>query len=223
MFKLDQAIAEWRRQMLDAGIRTPVPLDELESHLHEEVERQMRARVGAEQAFRDAVQRMGQAQALKTEFAKAGKAPAALGKLMGSACVFLVGFILLLSGFTFFQMRMGLGEQIVAYLAVAITMVVACGWRYAVPFLPVFPNRRKRMVVGWACILFGFGCSFFLSNIILPRFEHDQNGQIPALGFWLVFPIAVCSCLGLALMMSARAREYWGMNKVSRKRTAAAR
>ena len=38
MFDLEQAIAEWRKQMLAAGIKAPVPLDELESHLREEVE-----------------------------------------------------------------------------------------------------------------------------------------------------------------------------------------
>ena len=32
MFDLEQAIADWRRQMLAAGIKTPVPLEELKSH-----------------------------------------------------------------------------------------------------------------------------------------------------------------------------------------------
>ena len=40
MFDLEQSIADWRRQMLAAGIKTPVPLEELESHLREEIERQ---------------------------------------------------------------------------------------------------------------------------------------------------------------------------------------
>ncbi len=31
MFDLENAIADWRRQMLAAGIQTPVPLEELES------------------------------------------------------------------------------------------------------------------------------------------------------------------------------------------------
>jgi hypothetical protein len=41
MFNLEQSIIEWRKQMLAAGIKTPVPLDELEIHLREEIERQM--------------------------------------------------------------------------------------------------------------------------------------------------------------------------------------
>ena len=43
MFNLNEEIAEWRRQMLAAGIETPVPLNELESHLREDVEQQMRS------------------------------------------------------------------------------------------------------------------------------------------------------------------------------------
>jgi hypothetical protein len=38
MFNLEQAISEWRRQMIAVGIKTPVPLEELESHLREDVE-----------------------------------------------------------------------------------------------------------------------------------------------------------------------------------------
>src|SRR2546428_7761154 len=70
MFNLDQAIADWRRQMLAAGIKTPVPLNELESHLRDDVEQQVRSGVNAQPAFESAVQRIGQAGALKGEFAK---------------------------------------------------------------------------------------------------------------------------------------------------------
>jgi len=41
MFDLEQSVSDWRRQMLAAGIRTPVPLDELETHLREDIEQQM--------------------------------------------------------------------------------------------------------------------------------------------------------------------------------------
>ena len=40
MLDLEQSIAEWRRQMLAAGLKTPVPLEELESHLRDEIEQQ---------------------------------------------------------------------------------------------------------------------------------------------------------------------------------------
>lgn len=76
MFDLDQAIAEWRKQMLAAGIQSPVPLDELEMHLRDEIERQTQSGLSAQLAFESAVQRIGQAKTLKSEFAKTDRTKA---------------------------------------------------------------------------------------------------------------------------------------------------
>jgi hypothetical protein len=73
MFDLEQSIAEWRKQMLAAGIKSPVLLDELESHLREEIEEQTKSGNSPQQAFEMAVDRIGQAILLRQEFAKAGE------------------------------------------------------------------------------------------------------------------------------------------------------
>lgn len=70
MFDLEQSIADWRKQMIAAGIKTPVPLEELEIHLREEIERQMRSELNEQNAFEISVQQIGQAKPLKTEFKK---------------------------------------------------------------------------------------------------------------------------------------------------------
>jgi hypothetical protein len=72
MFDLELAIADWRREMLAGGLKTPMPMEELESHLREDVARQMQSGVSAEHAFVTALQRLGQAGSLKSEFAKVG-------------------------------------------------------------------------------------------------------------------------------------------------------
>ena len=72
MFYLEQSIIEWRRQMLAAGIKTPVPLEELECHLREEIEEQVQSGVSEQQAFEIAVRQIGQADLLKAEFRNAG-------------------------------------------------------------------------------------------------------------------------------------------------------
>lgn len=56
--------------MRAAGITSPVLLEELESHLREEVERQMRAGLDAPSAFAIGVGQIGQAKTLQTEFTK---------------------------------------------------------------------------------------------------------------------------------------------------------
>src|ERR1017187_6604255 len=72
MFDLEQSIAEWRKQMLAAGIKTPVPLEELEIHLREDIAQQVKSGLSAQQAFGSAVNKIGQAPELKKEFKKIG-------------------------------------------------------------------------------------------------------------------------------------------------------
>jgi len=71
MLDLEQAIAAWREQMLAAGIQSPVPLEELESHLREEIERQVEAGRNEPSAFEFAVNKVGQPGSLKNEFNRA--------------------------------------------------------------------------------------------------------------------------------------------------------
>jgi hypothetical protein len=71
MFDLEQAISQWREQMLAAGIKAPVPLEELEGHLRDEIDRQVQAGASEAAAFDLAIGKMGQPESLKTEFRKA--------------------------------------------------------------------------------------------------------------------------------------------------------
>jgi Clp amino terminal domain, pathogenicity island component len=72
MFNLEKAIVEWRRQMTVGGIRSPRLLDELESHLRDDMEQQILSGSDPQQAFEAAVQKIGRADALKCEFEKVG-------------------------------------------------------------------------------------------------------------------------------------------------------
>jgi Clp amino terminal domain, pathogenicity island component len=90
MFNLDHAITEWRRKMISAGIKSSAVLDELENHLREDVEQQMRSGTAGEQAFRAAVQRVGAAENLNREFAKVSCPAARLSHNTLRACCFVV-------------------------------------------------------------------------------------------------------------------------------------
>ena len=71
MFDLEEQITNWRQQMLAAGIKTPVPLEELESHLRDAIEQQVQLGVDPQQAFHAAARQIGHANDLKSEFTKA--------------------------------------------------------------------------------------------------------------------------------------------------------
>ena len=68
MFNLEQSIVDWRQQMLAAGIKTPVPLEELEIHLREDIEQQLHKGISAQIAFDAAVKQLGHAHVLRQEF-----------------------------------------------------------------------------------------------------------------------------------------------------------
>jgi len=73
MFDLEKAISEWRQLMLGAGVKTEEILNELEGHLRDDIEREIRAGLSSQQAFESAAKRIGGADQLKCEFAKVNR------------------------------------------------------------------------------------------------------------------------------------------------------
>lgn len=73
MFNLETSITNWRTQMLAAGLWDATALDELEGHLRDDIELQIRTGRSVEDAFTRATQQIGQAPHLRTEFAKTGE------------------------------------------------------------------------------------------------------------------------------------------------------
>jgi hypothetical protein len=72
MSDLDAQIEKWRRQMADGGVHAVEVMEELESHLREDIEAQQSAGVGEQEAFAASVARLGGAEVLKKEFDKVG-------------------------------------------------------------------------------------------------------------------------------------------------------
>ena len=59
--------------MLAAGIKSPVPLEELEIHLREEIEQHIKSGLNEAEAFQAVVEKIGQAHLLQKEFKKVEK------------------------------------------------------------------------------------------------------------------------------------------------------
>jgi len=70
MFNLDQAIAEWRRQMAAGGNKNSTILDELESHLRDDIRTRVAAGDLEARAFELAVAKMGSPSVVRNEFNK---------------------------------------------------------------------------------------------------------------------------------------------------------
>jgi len=173
MFDLEQSIANWRRHMLAAGITTPVPLDELEIHLREDIERQMQSGLSAQQAFGIAAKKIGQAPELKREFKKAGAAMEMqkIIKLAGLICIAVAIFcplfmflpFLLDHGLrhtpspsaphaVFFPFLLVLMAKMLGLAIYAATVAaIVLSWKYNHKFLPVIHSQPLRRAVGIMC------------------------------------------------------------------------
>ena len=167
MFDLEKAIADWQRQMMAAGIKTPVPLEELEIHLREEIERQMRSGLDVQKAFEAATRQIGQARALRSEF---GKNDVSIGarfvELTGIAWGVIAGLFSLWTLFFLFTIHeVNWVGRMLGLVAIASTVL---SWRYGYRVLPVIRHRHVRTLMGFAgCIVSILWMGTFV-KLILP-------------------------------------------------------
>src|SRR5439155_8951122 len=70
MFDLESQIGGWRSDVAAAMGNVPEPLDELESHLRDDIERRIQLGADAQSAFEAARAQLGEAKRLAQEFAK---------------------------------------------------------------------------------------------------------------------------------------------------------
>jgi hypothetical protein len=167
MFNLEPSIADWRRQMLAAGIKTPVPLEELESHLREEIERQMRSGLDEKKAFEAATRQIGQARALRSEFEKNDVSIGArFVELTGIAWGVIAGLFSLWTLFFLFTIHeVNWVGRMLGLVAIAST---GLSWRYGYRVLPVIRHRHVRTLMGFAgCIVSILWMGTFV-KLILP-------------------------------------------------------
>jgi hypothetical protein len=215
MFDLEQSIMEWRQQMLAAGIKTPVPLEELEIHLREEIERQMEAGLNEQASFISAVQKLGPAHSVQNEFMKVDKTRNALEwKLMEIGLTLATILVPLLFGGIVLQrssfIDMTAAEELSSLAALAAFSLLAWSGRLGHRFLPVIQNRRIRDAILFSCCvpLMLWWVVFF--RLILPRHDFTMGEFLVAFTWAFFTPVGVC--IGL----------NWGIETVARKRSAPA-
>lgn len=210
MFDLEQSISEWRKQMLETGIKTPVPLEELEGHLREDLEQQMQSGLNPQQAFEIAVRKMGQADVLKKEFTRAGQsAGAQLAKLAGIACLVIAGSFSLLILSALSHHAAGWLFKLLGLSALAATFL---SWRYGYRFLPVIRNQPVRAAIGGACCLAGIVwiqlCIHFVPHFMVhPAGSDLPFGQFMAAFLWAWNVTAILGGIAYGLEKAARRND----------------
>jgi hypothetical protein len=206
MFNLDQAILEWRRQMLAADIKSPVPLDELESHLRDEIEQQVKSGLSEAEAFKTAIQKIGRAHLVQHEFKKIESRWEGLERKLTE--------ILLVAGPVLASLSMGRsvllnrdmtpGQKMSCLAGFAMFTLLVWGGRLGYRVFPVIRARRMRNAIGIST----FVLLLVLFFVVLQRHEYTV-GQLPVAVVW-----------GWVAPMGAWAGLYCGIETAARKKLA---
>jgi len=218
MFELNQAIADWRGRMLNAGIKGPVTLDELESHLREEVERQIHAGTNEEQAFQRAVQKMGQGDTLCREFEKLEDAGRKRARelLRRWSVVAGIGLIYLMIAWTWWLgVREGKFEitwveiLLLAGVAAPIILFVRVG-RSLAKHLPMI-NEKSVLAIALGALFL----AALLFRIFFPVVSFTNIVHLQIVVLWCLSPM-----LGFGNCVSAWHQQCEKFHKTNQKQTA---
>jgi hypothetical protein len=208
MFDLEQSIEEWRRQMLSAGIKTPVPLEELESHLRDDVEQQVRSGSSAQQAFEIAVGRIGQAKSLRMEFKKVGTMDKAQQrKRAGLMFAVILGLYSLVVAWILSKNDLTLNERLSGFASLATMLAsIFVIWRIVPRFFPVIANKTFQSALGMIGGISGIAWFFAFVYFILPRCNFTQ-GQLLVAVFWAFVPEMVLPATAFLFLDKSESQE----------------
>jgi hypothetical protein len=180
MFNLDEAISHWRREMAGAGIPGSRLLDELESHLRDDIDALVSAGMPEAQAFRLAVSRLGEADSVSAEFRKLSNTssmPVKIGARLWTGLLVVLAARLLMGVITG-RMSLLLSAHIFSltagYAAAFLTggfgiYYVCCRWFRALS--PIRQQSLSRAVL----VLSRFSVGLVLAGLLLGMFWSGQH------------------------------------------------
>ena len=199
MFNLEQAITDWRRQMVTGGIESRELLDELESHLRDEIERQIYSGINEQNAYLAAVASIGPARALKGEFAKVAKSDRGQRRIFLRTFYFgSVAFVLLVNTWTLLAYELSTLQRSLGVSAVSLICLYLACLPHLLRSLPAVRYDRLEKAIKMASSLVWVWPIWALLEA--EHVVHVDIGIVPAMILW---------CLYAAMAMSAFA---YGLN-----------
>jgi len=191
--------------MLAAGIKTPVPLEELEIHLREEIEQRMELGFSAPQAFEAAIQQIGKANMLKPEFEKVEETKEAReSKRSQIALIFsLCMFLLLFAAYFLFDSELTSGQRMSGLAAVATTVLFVYIGHLGYRLFPVILNWRARLITGLSGYLLYVLWVVVFVHIILPRLDFTVSQLFMAICWASTVPLGFLDGIILGLEKAA--------------------
>jgi uncharacterized membrane protein YeiB len=208
MFNLEPSISEWRRQMLVAGIKSPVPLEELEAHLREEIERQVMSGIHEQMAFSNAVGMMGNAEPLKEQFKRAqavdiSKQRKFAANFYSAVLMFYVLatiYAMTRNNLSVFEWCLGIAAQL-ALLALSWVC-----WRQVPIWSSAMSNRSLQSAVGLMGGISGAIWFLAFAYFILPHCDFTTGELMVALS-WAMVPTLILPEAAFLLLDKSEGEE----------------
>lgn len=176
MFNLERAIADWRRQLRAAGIDSSVTLDELESHLRDDMEARRRLGLSEAEAFAAAVREIGSAGSLGREFEKNPLRREVAARMAKILVVGVAGSALLTGVGAIFKLPLSLELPLSGFaFAVVLTFFV---WMLRTAGLSAI---RRGALLDLSLLTAGAKRSLDAARTEAARFHHDFIGTEHAL------------------------------------------
>jgi len=215
MYNLEKSIADWRQQMHAAGIQTPVPLVELEAHLRDDIDQQVRSGMTEPAAFEAAVQKLGQVQTVQAEFEKVEGAKATIQWWFLEVTLVLITTVFpLCMCRTVLHFKPGYltdltpSQKTSSLAAIAVFALLAWSGRLGCKLFPVICAKRTRDIVTALAVAPVLLWWLIFLIIIVPRHDFDMAQ------FTMTFLWGFISPAGAMLGL------VWGMEAAARKRSA---
>lgn len=190
---LENKISEWRKQMLAAGIKSPVPLEELENHLRDELEQQMKIGLSVQTAFPIAVEKIGRGIMLQNEFKLIAPSTTARNWRFFEIC-FLASTLLipLVIGMQIFVFKsevfleMSVGQQASILAAALVFSLLAGAMRVCHATFAILRTDRLRDVILVPVVFW----VLLAASVIIPHFDFT-DAQKALASMWAFAPFGI--------------------------------
>jgi len=214
---MKELVVAWRAQMQAAGVKTPVPLDELEVHLRDGIEQQMKLGSDEAEAFSLAAQKIGAAPLVQVEFNKIEEAKnARIWKrfeivILASASLvsFYMGGLFLFKFASFSQLTPG--EQMSGLAACVTLAALIWGERFS---FEIFPAIRVRQIRDAIYIFSGVLLTLWFLicfKIVLANHDFPMGQLLTAILWGSILPMGA----GMGFELGTRRRRFKNVVTVS--------
>ena len=186
MFDLNQAILQWRQQMAEGGIKSREVLNELESHLRDDIEELMRSGREVQTAFHLAVVHLGTASALQKQFARSlAPRKGSRRKLLRGSCFVSAFFVVLINSWTLIEFDLRIWQRLIGFAVV----LLAAAYLAVLPFLHRLISRAAYARFLGAIKILSLGTLVLpiLAILTASQIIHVEFGILPLLVVWLLY------------------------------------